>query len=459
MTLQSSPFGGEIQILTSLAPFNPNENPAMAAQPILAFQQTPAATGSAAPTISMATAGGGEYLRLGERNGTDVFIISVFIQSAFTLAEVVKNAIGTRKQSAEIYKAGFWLSYSLFEVVVQTDVFRNLEAAEFAPIRDNFRVLSCLEDLREFFQTQQQSLTVYLCTENRVLADVEIPMSSLVAHEFFSSSVEANKQVKEASIEGTFAFADASNAVVTATVSVEIAPPHQLMVIESFEEAKEETKESQVRPAINDDEIQGSELTEQEASTRASASIAFKLDHIRLRNKTLLPFAGKEEVSLELSTGNNTRTDAIAFCAFMEEHVIGENESIKTAVRVSEDELYSLPIQVRCFVAATNATIAVYSSTLQQAGITSLSECISGLSLDLPLLGQGTDQLGECRLSIEEKRYGKDEDLESASITQEGDVHVYRIFVNLKSMRDVENTPREVLLAYENPFNGKGRGT
>lgn len=406
--------------------------------------------------VPMATTENGDYLRLGKRNGTDIFIISVFVQSAFNLAEVVENAIGTRKQNADIYMAGFWLSYSLFEVVVQTDVFHNLEVAEFAPIRDNFRVLSCLEDLQEFFQSQQESLTMYLCTENRVLADVEIPTSSLLAHEFFSSSVEAT-QVQEASMEGTFAFVDTSNAVVAVTVSIESAP-HQSMAIESTEETKEDGKESQVRPAL-DEENQGSELAAPEASKSARASIAFKLDHIRLRNKSLLSIAGKEEVLLELSAGTSSCTDAIAFCAFMEEHVVGENETIKTVAEISESELHSLPIQVRCFLAATNATIAVYSADLQQAGITSLEECISGLSLDVPLLGHGDEQLGECRLRIEEKLDEGGEINETPSPTQEGDVHVYRIFVNLKSIRDVQNTPREVLLTYENPFNGKGKGT
>ncbi|KAJ8537489.1 hypothetical protein ON010_g13107 [Phytophthora cinnamomi] len=168
--------------------------------------------------LAVVSSENGDYLQIGDNNGQDIFVLSVFIQAALNLSKVVEAAIEEDREALE--RTGFWLSYSLFDVVVQTDVFYNLSVAEFSPIRDSFRVRSRLKELARCIG-DLACLTVFMCTENRVLAGVEIPLTPLLSRELFSRSDNELDPGDTSEIEGTFSFPDFDEAVVTASITME----------------------------------------------------------------------------------------------------------------------------------------------------------------------------------------------------------------------------------------------
>ncbi|KAE9361838.1 hypothetical protein PF008_g652 [Phytophthora fragariae] len=230
LKLQNSPFGGEVLISSTFSPgmISPVNASSKSSKKKLfrsRRQQPNRAAANRTGTVPTASTGipgeNGEYLQIGDSNGQEIFVLSVFIQTALNLSKVVEAAIDEDREEFE--RTGFWLSYSLFDVVVQTDVFYNLSVAEFSPIRDSFRVKSSLRELALCIENLA-CLTVFMCTENRVLAGVEVPLLPLLSEEIFSKSDGDDNELNPgdtAGIEGTFSFPDFDEAVVTASVAVE----------------------------------------------------------------------------------------------------------------------------------------------------------------------------------------------------------------------------------------------
>ncbi|CAN0382529.1 unnamed protein product, partial [Ectocarpus sp. 8 AP-2014] len=109
----------------------------------------------------------------------------------FSLAISVKGAAGLSGLAAAVAggdgggPAGFWLSYSIFGVVVQTDRFESLGppppggGAVLEPMMDSFRLRATLQGLCHFL-AEAPPLQVYLCTEGRILAHADVDMSLLL---------------------------------------------------------------------------------------------------------------------------------------------------------------------------------------------------------------------------------------------------------------------------------------
>ncbi|CAN0502292.1 unnamed protein product [Ectocarpus sp. 12 AP-2014] len=111
----------------------------------------------------------------------------------FSLAISVKGAAGLSGLAAAVAGAdgggpGFWLSYSIFGVVVQTDRFESLGppppggGAVLEPMMDSFRLRATLQGLCHFL-AEAPPLQVYLCTEGRILAHADVDMSPLLPRE------------------------------------------------------------------------------------------------------------------------------------------------------------------------------------------------------------------------------------------------------------------------------------
>ncbi|KAI9995822.1 hypothetical protein PInf_012890 [Phytophthora infestans] len=156
---------------------------------------------------------------IGDGTGQDIFVLSVFIQAASNLLKVVETSVGENRQALE--ETGFWLSYSLFDVVVQTGIFHNLSVAEFSPIRDSFRVKTSLKDLALCLEALG-TLSVFLCSENRVLAGVEIPLHLLLSKGFFAEGRNKPKPGDTVDVDGKFSFPDFKEAIISASVAVEL---------------------------------------------------------------------------------------------------------------------------------------------------------------------------------------------------------------------------------------------
>lgn len=402
----------------------------------------------------------GEYLQIGDSNGQEMFVLSVFVQTAFNLSKVVDTSMGENRQ--ELERVGFWLSYSLFDVVVQTDVFYNLSAAEFSPIRDSFRVKSSLKDLLLYIE-DLGSLTVFLCTENRVLAGVEIPLRSLLSKDLFLRSFKSEKEPRpgdKSEIEGNFSFPDFDDTVISASVAVEFVESNDSKA-DKIQRSSQVDKTSR---AI-DTETRDQDTTDDDKQTDTTATAAksgmptgeqflFKLAHLRLKTSTLAPFAGEENISIEVEVGEEKVSGGLVFCSFTKQQAFATSPALGVVLEnISSQAASDIPIRIRCFSSVSNHLVAA------SAGATKVSQDDEGYpkSIVLPLLNESKQSVGQCTLvctrgSDAHQKLGR-ELLSDAS----GEKRHYRICLKLKSVRDIE-IPGGYSLRYQNPFLSSASG-
>ncbi|EQC26186.1 hypothetical protein SDRG_15990 [Saprolegnia diclina VS20] len=110
---------------------------------------------------------------------TDVFLLTVTLVNAREMTAMITKLLqkSSPNEIAAIKSAGFWLAYSLFDVLVQSDAFTSLESASFGLLRGVFRLQSSLGFLRE--HTLATPLPLFLCTVDRILGRVEMPLRTL----------------------------------------------------------------------------------------------------------------------------------------------------------------------------------------------------------------------------------------------------------------------------------------
>ncbi|GMF31239.1 unnamed protein product [Phytophthora fragariaefolia] len=451
LKLQNSPFGGEILITSTFSPGAVSSIKSSPKRRRLSTnghsddESTANRMEAVSTTSAVVSDESGEYLQIGDNDDQDIFLLSVFVQAAFNLSKVVEGAI--REDREDLKKKGFWLSYSLFDVIVQTDVFFNLSIAEFSPIRDSFRVKSNLEELALCVESLG-TLTVFLCTENCVLAGVEIPLLPLLTQELFRNDKEL-KSGDTAVVEGNFSFLDFDEAVVTASAAVEF-----------LETAKPKAKIAQQTDMkqATDAEAMNGDSTEQDTLVSISAipsdmpvsePILLQLDHLRLKISALAPFTGAETISVEVSVGNERYSSALVFCTFTKHHAFGISPAVGVLVKnISSLNAMDYPIRIRCFSSDSNQLIAASapearSVTQDDAGFPS--------SIMLQMRHESTQTIGQCRVICTrglaaQQKVGR-ELLEDAGSV----MHHYQICLNVKSVRNVE-PPGGYSLRYHNPF-------
>lgn len=488
--LQNSRFGGEILIYTAFMPIGTQQHPIGLSPSRTKTQlqtverrtlksEPPKHQSAPVPIHVPIAVEDGEFLRLGSRQGTDIFVISVFLQAAFNLAEVVETTLGSQKSAPESYKGGFWLSYSLFEVVVRTDVFFNLDVSEFPSIRDSFRVMSCVEDLVEF--CRQQTLAVYLCTYNRVLGGVEIPFSELLTGELFAQSFGTKQAVvgSKAVVEGNFAFPSTNGPFIDASLAVKCvqiaAQSTSVSAQASTGVLQPETKQREQREA-EDEHLDAPSITSlshldvsvvEEPQEPPTVPIRVSLDQIRLSTGAVSEFAGEESISIEISVGDVTSSAPVRFHAFLKDHVLGDNDALQLLPsNLTFEELQQSQITVRCYSSESKRHVGRAQAALSSS-FTRIPA--SPLCLEIPVYAKGNELVGQCTLRLEVMADGDDhvstQQFSKKSLTNQfrqsgGDrnVHVFRVFLQLKSLRDFEENAQELTIAYQNPFTGRGKG-
>ncbi|KAF1322343.1 Zinc finger, c2h2, partial [Globisporangium splendens] len=487
--LQNSPFGGEILISTIFAPFGHESatllSPAKASDELQADssdhrrrQSTPfgKSTNTAIQkNVLVVAMEDGEFLRLGSRHGSDVFVISVSLQAAFNLAEVVETTLGPREMAPDDYKAGFWLSYSLFDVVVRTDVFHNLDTSEFPPIRDSFRVMSCVEDLQDWYQ-QQQTLPIYLCTYNRVLGGVEIPFSALLEGEMFSLALKSNKPTTgtQAVADGNFPFPSTNGPFVDASVSIQCVHTARSPkpVPTQFSNTVQPEPASTSDPAQKATGGDANDLEEKpEADDQvipAVLDVNVYLDQIQLSNDAVSQFVGEESISLELSFGSAVISGTVRFCAYTKTHVLGGNDALKLKVaNVVLQDLNASTLRARSFSSDTKTLVGTSTSLAPFSESVDIEDVKSYFSkhMEIPLYSDEREHVGQCivRLHVrdlqdpeEEEESSSEPSIVSARNITRSDVHMYHVFLQLKSLRDFDK-PQQLSIAFQNPFTGKGK--
>ncbi|POM63758.1 Hypothetical protein PHPALM_20800 [Phytophthora palmivora] len=441
LKLQNSPFGGEILITSTFSPMeiSPTQSD------MKAIDKIPNARGqrgaAAVSTMSTIISGeSGEYLQIG--NGQDVFVLSVFIQAALNIAKVVEISMGKNQQ--DLGETGFWLSYSLFDVIVQTDVFYNLSSAEFPPIRDSFRVKSNLKDMTDCISSLE-SLTVFLCTDNHVLAGVEIPLRPLLSNRLFAINEDTPRSGDKSEIKGDFSFPDFNEAVISASFSVE------LVEIKSSKSAlaKQTDKANQ---AEDPDEA----TTEQDVHTDTSPAkggvapaeqILLKLDHLQLKLSILSPFIGKESISVEATLGEESISGDLVLCSYTKQQTFATCPALGIILENASDELaMSTPIHIRCYSSISKRLVAA------SAEVAKVDQDDKGYpkTIVLAMLNESKESAGKCVLSCTRGRDARQKLSESLSDVK-GNKRHYRICLKLKSVRDVEISGG-YSLRYQNPF-------
>ncbi|RHY23112.1 hypothetical protein DYB36_001477 [Aphanomyces astaci] len=157
--LVNSKYSGEIHVSSQLrkAPSFPSSIPPPPPQQL------------DLPVVPPTTTGEDDCLDIGDHPDA-IYVLSIVVEGATHMGPMVE-ALLKRCSPLELHAIlakGFWLSYSIFDVVVQTDVFHSLDVAGFDVIRDSFRLKSSLPALAALF-TDMAVLPIFLCTVDRIL--------------------------------------------------------------------------------------------------------------------------------------------------------------------------------------------------------------------------------------------------------------------------------------------------
>lgn len=416
----------------------------------------------------------GDFLQLGTRNGTDVFVVSVSIIGARNLAPLVHHALARSdpKEVTTAASAGFWLSYSLFDVVVQTDVFHNLESAEFAPIRDSFRVRSCLDDLRAFIDASHGGLPVFLCTENQIVAGITIPLSDLLDGELFART--SRDQEQQLPVPGTtgkvgdqFVFPECEDASVSASVSIEYVGPATAVLKGENQLKLDEAAASSHPEPIN---LQDDSEVEQAAviapmptpDPTSVATARVSVTFVRLSNALLLPLVGSDGVTASLSLSESHSTEPLQFCGFEKEFTVARlcRSLVAGAIDMSDRNSSRCHIQLtasrsqRCLAEATldlSDSIERGSDAEERTRLVSLHD-------------ESGRPVGECVVRLQAPAnasagVGANEVVEAFDVDDPGESrHLFRLSLQIKAVRDV-SVAGTYTIAFKHPFHEGIRGT
>ncbi|KAH9158756.1 hypothetical protein LEN26_002741 [Aphanomyces euteiches] len=183
--LVNSKYGGELQVSSQL-------RKALSIPPTTPPPEPVVTTEETAQEDS-------DYLVLGD-HPVGVYILSIVVEGAREMSAMVEKLLKkcSPLELSAILDKGFWLSYSMFDVVVQTDVFHNLDVATFDVIQDSFRLKSSVASISSMLRTMKV-LPVFLCTVDRILCRIEVPMEDWLS----SSSDDDFVPLK---IDGPFPF-------------------------------------------------------------------------------------------------------------------------------------------------------------------------------------------------------------------------------------------------------------
>lgn len=471
LKLQNAKYGGEIQIQTSLSPFasqpvtNTNTKRQAAGRDVLSKKvdvrlcEVASTRTTENPSLvqllnhQIIIDDTGDFLQLGSRKGSDVFVVSVAINEARNLSTIVRQTLANRDQSEDVSAgySGFWLSYSLFDVVVQTDVFHNLDAAEFPAIRDCFRVQSCIEDLRAFIEASHGGLSVYLCTNNQLIAGATIPLSDLFRGDLFSGKKEFLKAGTITSVSGRYSFLGSDSAHVLAAFSIELVNSSSpgLKRVNVLDEPEEAIKDG--HSASTDNVILPTPILP--IPSRQSTVFAFALAYLRLPNALLSPLIGIEGVLVHIATPEVTQINSLHFCGFEKEFTIATalQTEMKESVRTGRNS--PAKVEVRIVSSITKRELAsatVELSNLLTEAHASLRESFRSTHTIMIQDHEGRPA-GECVIILS-KGAKPSTHIDANGKENEKEDHLYRLSFQIKAVRDAIN-PGVYTLKFQHPFH------
>ncbi|KAI9995346.1 hypothetical protein PInf_012403 [Phytophthora infestans] len=446
LKLQNSPFGGEILISSTFLPVELSParsvNKSVTRLEDNARAETKAVAVDKAGAIPTVVSGeSGEYLQIGDGTGQDIFVLSVFLQAAFNLLKVVETSVGENRQALE--ETGFWLSYSLFDVVVQTGIFHNLSVAEFSPIRDSFRVKTSLKDLALCLEALG-TLSVFLCSENRVLAGVEIPLHLFLSKGFFVDGRNKPKPGDTVDVDGKFSFPDFKEAIISASVAVELVESKDTnaqgdRLVNKSEQRPEAEVLTQEITTLDDETI----LAEGEVDV--ASEVIFKLDHVRLKTSAIEQFVGEENVRIEVVTGAENVSSELEFCSYTKHQAFATCGDLTVGFgQISQQGALDTPISIRCLSSVSNHLVASSSAS---AEVIQDNEGYPR-SIAYTMLNESKQVVGQCTLICTRRSDAHEREVVGDASQ---DVRRYRLCLKLKSVRDFEMTGG-YSLRYQNPF-------
>lgn len=431
--LQNSPFGGELLVSSTFLPTDfgrEQSRPAVAPSVEVHAQARPVDAPVRTHGHTSSGTGDADCLQFGKRQGTDVFLISVLVRGATNLMSVVKQAVADREAERAALISGFWLSYSLFDVVVQTDVFFSLQKSEFPAIRDSFRIKSCVDDLRELLQ-DQRVLSIYLCTQDRVLASADLPFTSLLESERLSASTLTQAPGVKAQVDGSYRFGSKTEGAVSACFSIEFVGKAAPVGTNRLDISDVEAH------SIADETSAVAPLPSPGVTT---VSVAY----VRLSATVLQLYAEKESIELEVVAGEQAVRCPVRFNAFTAEYALGDCPDLE--LQMDEPSLSTL--SAACFSSTTDYSIAGSSVSSERR--------VDERTLKLDLMRDGR-LIGECVLntmvtnSAEESTVAPDQVRSIPGVS-----HTYRVMLRVNALKDFESS-RPIVISYTNPFTGKER--
>ncbi|RHY22537.1 hypothetical protein DYB25_005138, partial [Aphanomyces astaci] len=213
--LVNSKYSGEIHVSSQLrkAPSFPSIPPPPPQQHDL-------------PVVPPTTTGEDDCLDIRDHPDA-IYVLSIVVEGATHMGPMVE-ALLKRCSPLELHAIlakGFWLSYSIFDVVVQTDVFHTLDVAGFDVIRDSFRLKSSLPALAALF-TDMAVLPIFLCTVDRILCQVQASLDLVVESHLVYATTEESSAVASSKTAVLLSVAVDGHQVATADI-----PTHPIRVL------------------------------------------------------------------------------------------------------------------------------------------------------------------------------------------------------------------------------------
>lgn len=314
-----------------------------------------------------------DCLQLGRDNGQDVFVISIKIRDAKNLHSALPN------QNLSSLKE-YWLSYSFFDLVIQTDAFIDLKSPTFPPIKDNFRIRSSPNDLREFLRNQK--LVIYLCAQDEVFGDVEVPFSGLFTQSIFSADISEN-EANSAVVEDCLVFDKSAQPLPFVTVEVRVLREKTTKnILHRGIEISGSLKED-----IRNPEPTGTLV---ETSEHVHGTRKMKIQHLCVKKSFMKTFAllGIGEVELEACVGSQKDTRSISWLAMTPEHYYGRPSEVSLPILTMKETEMDVRI---AFIGTTD-----YGERIENFAF--LTVPTSDTLSPIVLTNQKKEEIGSCSL-------------------------------------------------------------
>ena len=175
-------------------------------------------------------------------NGKDVFLLTIKLNEVRNL----QNLVRPNHFIDNVHEV--WLSYAIFDVMIQTDKFYISNSA-FSPVVDMFRLQSSTQELMTYFDNNYKVLEIHICTNGSVLGSVNCDMRLIFdgfdvnkipkIHGYFS----VNNSGKLSNHVHDDEFEKDETAVISLTILLQELPKSQDLAIKSSPKIRQKSVE------------------------------------------------------------------------------------------------------------------------------------------------------------------------------------------------------------------------